>query len=151
MAALREAGVPCFSFSPGSAMVGARNSASFLDVDPVCLALDQGLVSVTHGDVVLDRDRGAVVCSTERAVLALVQSLPADRYRVLRAIWMGETEGVYDARGDTVPIIDLRNLREALESAAAFSLSTGLLYWYFFKKRASVKFFSSNMPDRHAA
>ena len=115
MEALRAAGVPCFSFSPGSAMVGSRKDVSFLAVDPVCLALDQGLVPVTHGDVVLDRDRGALVCSTENAVLALVRGLPVDRYRVLRAIWMGETEGVYDAHGDTVPIIDLRNLRKALE------------------------------------
>ena len=115
MHALREAGLPCFSFSPSSAMAGSGGNAATLGVDPVCLALDQGLVPVTHGDVVLDRSRGASICSTEGAVLALVQSLPVDRYRVVRAIWMGETEGVYDSRGVTLPTIDRGSLHEALE------------------------------------
>jgi len=124
MAALREAGLPCFSFSPGSAMVGSGKVAPLTEpprigVEPVCLALDQGLVPVTHGDVVLDRSRGASICSTEGAVLALSRSLPVDRYRVVRAIWMGETEGVYDARGVTVPTIHRENLLTVLEEVGA--------------------------------
>ena len=113
--ALGSAGVASFSFSPASAMVMSDTGDAELYEEPVVLALDLGLVPVTFGDVVLDRSRRASVCSTEAVLSALADRLPRERYRVRRVLWMGRTDGVLGASGDTIPIIDEHNVDAVLD------------------------------------
>lgn len=105
LAALREAGVECFSFVPGSAMVMDEAVEVSLHAEPLRLALELGLVPVSFGDVVLDRSRGASICSTEVLLSAVVASLSQQPFRVRRILWLGDTDGVYDEAGETIPEI----------------------------------------------
>jgi isopentenyl phosphate kinase len=102
VAALLGAGARPFSFAPSSFLcaVGGRAGRPF--VEPIFEALDLGLLPVVYGDVVLDRKRGAVVVSTEELFLLLVKEAARRRNPVIRAVWLGETDGVRDDDGGTI-------------------------------------------------
>lgn len=103
--ALRQAGALAFSFAPSSLMVSASGRPRGLGVEPLLLGLRLGLLPVIFGDVVMDREQGASICSTEVVFLALVRALRRRGWPVRRVLWMGETEGIYDRRGRTIPRI----------------------------------------------
>ncbi|HUO86953.1 MAG TPA: hypothetical protein VM617_06150, partial [Thermoanaerobaculia bacterium] len=46
-----------------------------------------------------DRRRGITIASTERVFLALAAALPGHGRRVVEALWLGDTPGVYDDAG----------------------------------------------------
>lgn len=99
--ALRWAGVPTFSFAPSSAAVAAEGELASIRAEPVLLALSLGLVPVTYGDVVLDRERGGTILSTETVLAALAREIAAN-HAVRRFVWAGTTPGIYDASGRTI-------------------------------------------------
>lgn len=103
--ALRDAGVPTFSVAPSSAAVARDGVLEPMALEPLVLALEWGLVPVTHGDVVADRTRGATIASTEEVFARLARDLPERGWRVTRVLWLGDAEGVLDASGTVVPEI----------------------------------------------
>lgn len=107
--ALAAAGLASYSIAPSSCMVFAAGRPAELFDEPLRLALDARLLPVVYGDVVLDREQGVAICSTERMLEAL-----AGRLSVRRVLWLGETDGVYDKEGRTLPrISSLEGLRFA--------------------------------------
>jgi isopentenyl phosphate kinase len=105
LAALAGAGLHPFSIAPSSCVVADRGEIAAFAAEPVILALQRGLVPVLYGDVVLDRSWGASICSTERALAALVPALEGAGLGAARALWFGETDGLLDARGGTIRAI----------------------------------------------
>jgi isopentenyl phosphate kinase len=108
VAALRRAGAVPFSLSPSSFVLARSGRPTSVRAEPLVRALEVGVLPVVHGDVVLDLDWGAAVCSTERLFLALVPRLARAGWTVRRALWLGETEGVWDGEGRTIERIDVR-------------------------------------------
>ena len=104
--ALHEAGGRPFSLAPSSFITAAAGRPVNVRAEPLLLALSNGLMPVVFGDVVLDREWGASICSTETVFLSLVPLLQREGLRVRRALWLGETEGIYDENGATVSRID---------------------------------------------
>ena len=100
--ALSEAGAPPFSLLPGSLLVSESGVPANLFPEPVLLALSIKLLPVLCGDVVLDRDRGVSICSTESLFLALANRLAVDEEPIARAVWLGSTDGVYGPDGATI-------------------------------------------------
>jgi len=101
IAALRSAGLRPYSVAPSSCFVVEDGRGVPLTSEPIERALSLGLMPVVFGDVVMDRDGSASILSTEGAFLGLSEVLP-----VARAIWLGVTDGVYDAEGETVARLD---------------------------------------------
>jgi len=108
--ALIQAGAAPFSIAPSSCVVMAGGRVAEVALEPLRLALERGLLPVVYGDVVMDRERGVAICSTERMLEALAERLPAIGMRVTRALWLGETDGVWDAEGKTIPRISVSDL-----------------------------------------
>jgi isopentenyl phosphate kinase len=98
--ALDRAGLSPYVLAPSSFIVARDGSPSKVGVEPIDRALDLGLLPVVFGDVVMDVNRGAAICSTEAVFLALARRLTRSGHRVRRALWLGETDGV---RGDPDP------------------------------------------------
>lgn len=117
LGALARAEVPTFSIAPSSAMVTASGRPVHLATEPVALALRAGLTPVIYGDVVLDRDQGVAICSTETVFSALAEALPRHSLRLARCLWLGETEGVWDETGRTIPEIDPADATSQLQAA----------------------------------
>ena len=113
--ALRRSGVPAFSLAPSSFLVSAGGVPAELWIEPLLDALHLGMLPVVHGDVVMDRELGASISSTEAVFLALAERLQARSVIVRRSIWLGETDGIYDSRGDTIEELQLEAVGEVLD------------------------------------
>lgn len=116
---LWKEGARPFSIAPSSCVVAAAGEAEKIDAEPFARALDLGLTPVTFGDVVVDRDWGASICSTERVFELLVGALAAAGVGVERVLWLGATEGLYDKSGETVRIVGVGNREACLAAAGA--------------------------------
>lgn len=112
--ALRETGLKPLSWAPSSAMVLDDGRPVVVHDEPIVHALELGMVPVLFGDVVTDRTRGAAICSTETALLAVARRLRRRGAAIGRALWLGETAGVLDADGGPIPVIDAGNRRSVL-------------------------------------
>jgi isopentenyl phosphate kinase len=129
VAALLQAGALPFSIAPSSALVttGAQ-PAAFAD-EPLLLALERGLLPVLYGDVVLDREQGVAICSTERLFTLLAHRLPERGIEVRRALWLGETAGVWDGEGRVIPRLtraDFSAMEGSLGAAAGTDVTGGM-------------------------
>ncbi|HYN21227.1 MAG TPA: isopentenyl phosphate kinase [Thermoanaerobaculia bacterium] len=125
-AALTAAGLSPFSIAPSSCVVlEAGRPAGFFG-EPLLHALRNGLLPVVYGDVVMDRSQGVAICSTERALEIVARFLPEQGLLVRRALWAGETDGVYDAAGQTCPHLSAEDFESvAIDSPAAGTDVTG--------------------------
>ena len=107
--ALIEAGAPAWSWSPSTALVARAGKPAAGSIDSLVAALGLGLVPVVYGDVLLDRTFGASIASTEAVLAFLIPRLGRGGLPVRRILWLGETDGVYDAEGNTIPRVDQHN------------------------------------------
>ena len=87
--------------------------------EPLLLALERGLLPVLYGDVVLDREWGASICSTERLFRLLAPQLRSSGLLIRGAIWLGETDGLWDAAGRIVPRVTAATFAEAIKAIGA--------------------------------
>jgi isopentenyl phosphate kinase len=110
---LEVAGALPFSIAPSSCVAAAAGRPVIFEDVPFLLALEQGLLPVVYGDVVMDREWGASICSTEKLFDLLVRRLLDRGWTVRRVVWLGETDGLYDAAGRTVPRVTPANFAEA--------------------------------------
>ena len=117
--ALLQAKVPACSLPPSGWMVARAGRPATTNLAPLYLALDRGWVPVVCGDVVMDQVFGSAIVSTETVFDALVTRLRRRGHVIRRLLWLGETEGVYDATGKTISTIDLQSYRAVLESVDA--------------------------------
>ncbi len=121
--ALRAAGLAPFSLAPSSFLLAEGGVAVDRFLSPLAHALRLGLLPVVYGDVVLDRTWGASIASTEAVFSEIAIGLPALGIDISRALWLGETDGVYDAAGTTIP--RLANLEDAAIGAVRGTDVTG--------------------------
>lgn len=113
LTALRRAGLTPFSIPPGACCVSTAGRITKARFDALIEALDQGFLPVVYGDVCADRAWGAAVVSTEAVLLAVERALRRARRSVDRAVWAGDTAGILDGRGRTIPFIDPAAAHEA--------------------------------------
>lgn len=126
---LRRAGLAPYSIAPGSVAVATAGKITSFRIDAVRQAIEAGLLPVLHGDVVTDRRWRAAICSTENALLAVAGRWPAGLGPIREALWLGDTEGVYDAAGATIPKITPRTapgLLDAVSGASATDVTGGM-------------------------
>ncbi len=117
--ALHQAGAMPFSLAPSSFLSAREGRPEEVAAGPLSLALERGLLPVVFGDVVMDRAWGASICSTETLFLALVEPLRRRGFAVRRALWLGDTEGLYDRTGSTIPEIRPASCEALLAQAGA--------------------------------
>lgn len=79
LASLREVGLPAVTFSPFGWLSCNDGRPGGWNLIPIHRALEQELVPVSHGDVVLDTTRGVTVLSGDRIVAELARFLGAQR------------------------------------------------------------------------
>lgn len=131
LAALVEAGARPFSLSPSSFMLLRDGKPLRVFADAAVEALRRGLLPVVYGDVAADARRGAAVCSTETALAALGRALGTRGFRLVRALWLGDTDGVYDARRRPVEELTAgawRKLRSAVRRGPAADVTGGMAH-----------------------
>lgn len=119
IAALLEAGALPYSIVPSSAVTAETGRPVTLADEPLLLALEWGLLPVIYGDAVMDRDWGVSIASTEKLFDLLVRSLLAHGFAVRRVLWLGETDGLWDAERRTIPRVSAGSFAEAVKAIGA--------------------------------
>ncbi|HVT58834.1 MAG TPA: isopentenyl phosphate kinase [Thermoanaerobaculia bacterium] len=128
-AALAAAGADPFSIAPSSCVVAAAGRPVDIGLEPLRLALGAGLLPVVYGDVVLDREQGVAICSTELLFDLLARRLAEEGVRVRRVLWLGATDGVLDGAGRTLSRLTaaaLADARDAIGGAAGTDVTGGM-------------------------
>jgi isopentenyl phosphate kinase len=119
-----EAGVPVLSLQPSASARCHDGEVTHLDIDPVRVALAQGLVPLIYGDVALDDVRGGTIASTEDLFVYL-----ADELRPGRILLLGRVPGVLDGDGEVIGQITpatLPGLRMALSGSGGVDVTGGM-------------------------
>lgn len=111
--ALAEAGAHPYSIAPSSCLVTAAGHPAAFAQEPLLRALENRLLPVLYGDVVMDREQGAAICSTEKVFEVVAHCLLDRGWTIHRAFWLGETDGLYDESGRTIPRVSVADFEEA--------------------------------------
>jgi len=117
--ALVEAGALPFSIAPSSCLVAEAGRPVAFAAEPLLLALGRGLLPVIYGDVVTDRAWGVSIASTEKLFEFLARALPDAGLPVRRALWLGETDGLWDDQGKTIPRLSAEDFDRAADAIGA--------------------------------
>ena len=121
VSALEDAGARPFALAPSSFVTAEGGRVAEIFADPLFRALDLGMLPVVYGDVVMDGKRGAAILSTEALFVAIAEEAARRKLRVARAVWLGETDGLRDARGRTVALLSARGAARAARLASGAS------------------------------
>lgn len=116
--ALIQEGVPAISLQPSASALCHDGQIKSLATQTIEQALYHQLVPLVYGDVAFDQVRGGTIISTEEIFTYLVGEL--------QPTWLllaGETDGVYDEKGMTIPFITPDNF-EQVKSALGGSRGT---------------------------
>ncbi len=103
---LLRVGVPAVSFSP---MSFTYSNKIFLS--PLLKSLELGFVPLVYGDVVFDIKNGFTIYSAEKTLGNLTRKLKKI-YKIEKIIECGDTDGVYDSEGKTIPEINSKNFKK---------------------------------------
>lgn len=156
---LLAAGLPVFSWAPSTGLLAHAGRARRTLFATLFQALETGLVPIFFGDVVADEALGAGIASTEAVSLAFARAAARGGYRIRRALWLGETEGIYGAEGKTIAEIGAGNLKEALRGvggSAGVDVTGGMdlrlrTAWELTRYGIESIILDGNVPGRLAA
>lgn len=128
---LLSRGINAVSVSPLSMMVAQNHTLKSLCSDSVEELLRLGLLPVLYGDQILDTKAGCTVFSTEKVLGYLALHLKKAGYRIERIIHCGLTNGVYDENGQTIRIINGKNIeryRTVLGGSGGVDVTGGMAH-----------------------
>jgi isopentenyl phosphate kinase len=131
MKELLEQGVNAVSVSPLSSMVAKNHKLSTLYSLSLELLIQNNLLPVVYGDQILDEEVGCTIFSTEKVLAYLALHLKKKGYQIERIIQCGQTSGVYDLDGNTIPEINSANFsvyKQALGGAGGVDVTGGMLH-----------------------
>ena len=101
-----KAGLPAVSFSPMSFTYSQK-----IFLSPILKSLKLGFVPLVYGDVVFDIGNGFTIYSGEKILDIMARKL-LKKYKKIKIIQCGDTNGVYDIQGKTIPVINSKNFKE---------------------------------------
>lgn len=99
-----KVGLPVFSLAPASFLLAENQKPKKIFLESILEVLEKGLIPVIYGDVILDQKMGCCIFSAEKTLNILAKALNR-QYRILRIIHCGDTKGVYDRQGKTIPLL----------------------------------------------
>lgn len=121
--------VSIFPFSPASfAFLDAKGGVKSY-IDPLIGALDINAIPIVYGDVIMSKQTGFTIFSTEK-VLSLIASKLRKDYRI-RIVYVTDVNGVYDSKGKTILNITSSNfdqLKSAIAGAKNVDVTGGMLH-----------------------
>jgi isopentenyl phosphate kinase len=119
---LHDRDVPAMPVHPLSA--GARDADATLDmpIPAVRTMLGEGVVPVSHGDVIAHEGRGTTIISGDEVVVRFAEGLDADRVGLCSTV-----DGVYDADGNVIDRVeDFDAVADALGGSDATDVTGGM-------------------------
>lgn len=123
--------VNAVAVSPLSSMTAVDHRLDKIFTEPIEHLLKRGLLPVVYGDQILDKEVGCTIFSTEKVLAYLALALKKKGYDIERVIQCGQTNGVYDADGRTIPEINSQNFaayKATLGGSDGVDVTGGMLH-----------------------
>lgn len=117
--------MPVLSFAPLSFIYG-----SMIIFDHIQKALDLGIVPVVFGDVIMNKSQGFEIYSGEKTLDILASKL-SKKYKKIKIIYFTDTNGVYDDKGKTIPLITQKNffqIKKYLRGSGNTDVTGGMIH-----------------------
>jgi len=124
-------GVNAVTISPLSTIIAQNHELKSFCTESIEELLCLGLLPVLYGDQILDTKIGCTVYSTEKILGHLAVILKGKGYHVEQIIHCGQTNGVYDSDGKTIPLITSGNIeqyRSALGASHGTDVTGGMIH-----------------------
>lgn len=118
-------GLPVVSFSPLSFTYSKK-----IFMEPVIKALNLGFIPLVYGDVVFDIVNGFTINSGEKTLDLIARKLKK-LYKIEKIIECGDTDGVYDDKGKTIPEITSKNfgqVKKWISGSKSTDVTGGMLH-----------------------
>lgn len=134
MKSLLEAGVNAVAISPLSTMVAVNHELKSICTESLEEVLKLNLLPVVYGDQIMDTKIGCTIYSTEKVLGYLALHLKNKGYEIERMIHCGQTNGVYDADGNTILELNSSNIedyREAIGGSRGTDVTGGMEHKVF--------------------
>lgn len=109
MDVLIEEGLPAISLRPMSMMIASAGKLKKNMFEIIEEILNQGLMPVVYGDVIWDKKWKSTIYSGETTLNEIGTYLSKKGFKIDKIIQVGETNGVYDDKGKTIPVINKDN------------------------------------------
>jgi isopentenyl phosphate kinase len=129
--ALLKAGVSAISLQPSATVVGNDGEIEDFPVEVLETALNNHIVPVMYGDIILDKRKGSMIASTELLLGAAADALTKKGYKVHKVIHNGMTQGVLDNEHKVIPSITRKNLekiKKLIYATDGFDVTGGMLH-----------------------
>lgn len=126
---LLGAGMNAVSISPLSTMVAENHELKLICTESLEETLKLNLLPVVYGDQILDTKIGCTIYSTEKVLGYLALHLKSKGYEIERMIHCGQTNGVYDSDGNTIPELNSGNIddyRKAIGGSGGTDVTGGM-------------------------
>lgn len=126
---LVNAKIPAISFRPNSLFLARNGKLAKNNLDPVFEALNQGLVPVLYGDVIMDTGWKTTIFSGEVSTRFLSLFLVSKKVTIDKIIQVGITDGVYDDKKATIPTISVasyKSIKKHLFASNATDVTGGM-------------------------
>ena len=111
-----EEKLPVISLSPMSMITSKAGSLHDSFFSPIDCVLHQGLIPLLYGDGIWDLEWNTTIFSGERVITEIVRYLQSKEYIIDKIIEVGNTNGVYDMHGRTIPTITPESFLSQQES-----------------------------------
>jgi len=128
---LIETGVNAVSVSPLAMMTANNHQLSNICTHSLEEILKLDLLPVVYGDQIIDEKIGCTIFSTEKVLGYLALELKNKDYQIERIIHCGQTNGVYDEKGNTIPFINSHNYqkyKKSLTGSNGVDVTGGMLH-----------------------
>src|SRR4030042_5443805 len=127
---LIKSGENAMSLSPSSFMVGKSRKIEKVFMEPILSLLKNKILPVVYGDVLTDSERGCMVASTEMVLNFLAVNLKK-YFKIEKIVYLGNTDGVYDSSGKTIPRINWNNFekfKKDISGSKGIDVTGGMLH-----------------------
>lgn len=102
---LVEEGLPAVSFRPMSMILTNEGKIKNSFFESIEVAFNQGLIPVVYGDVIWDKKWKSTIYSGETILNRIGIYMENKGFNIDKIIQVGETNGVYDGKKNTIPVI----------------------------------------------
>lgn len=122
--------VPVISFAPLSLTYANKEKPYQIITNNIEKALEIGILPVVYGDVIMDKKMSFCIFSGEKTLDLLAFEL-SNKYKIVKILMVGDTEGVYDKNGKTIPKITpalFGSIKKDLKGSSATDVTGGMLH-----------------------
>ena len=102
---LIKEGLAAVSLHPMSMILTNEGKIKKYFFDAIEEVIRQNLIPVLHGDVIWDKKWKSTIYSGETILNEIGLYLEKHRFKIGKIIQVGQTDGVYDSKGNTIPVI----------------------------------------------